>query len=287
MGPNIIEDDREDAAQQLSKKIREKGKRYNRPENSNVVRDKTYNQPLGRATHRYPIRDVIQQVNRNPTQETNAPQASALITTRETRTQLDEPQTNENITPFLLNTIIDDDTGEVDIKALVHGIEVLENKINAITCPTTGNQLEYRHRIQEPATKEVWHPTLSTEVDRLVSTQTNRFMKNRDTPKDEKAVYTRLVVDLRPNKAVHERLRMCMGGDNMESVMDTTTRIADLNTCKLHMNGVVSTPGVRFAGGDVNGFYLNTPPKKKIYGKAREKYIPEETIKKHNLNSLG
>ena len=53
---------------------------------------------------------------------------------------MDAPQTNENILPFLLNAIIDDDTGEVDIKVLVHGIGALENQINAITCPTTGKQ---------------------------------------------------------------------------------------------------------------------------------------------------
>ena len=43
VGSNIIEDDREDSAQQLSDIIREKLKRDDRPENSNVVRDKTYN----------------------------------------------------------------------------------------------------------------------------------------------------------------------------------------------------------------------------------------------------
>ena len=96
-------------------------------------------------------------------------------------------------------------------------------------------------------------------------------MRKINIPKGEKAVYTRLVVDLRPNKAVHERLRMFMGGDKMESVMDTTTRTADLTTCKLHMNGVVSIPGARFTGGDVKDFYLNTPLKKKGYGKVRAK----------------
>ena len=60
-----------------------------------------------------------------------------------------------------------------------------------------------------------------------------------------------MVVDLRPNKAVHEMLRMCMGGDKMEIVIETTKITADLTTYKLHMNGVVSTPGARFAGGDV------------------------------------
>ena len=69
----------------------------------------------------------------------------------------------------------------------------------------------------------------------------------------------------------------------MKRVMDTSTITADLTPCKLHMNGVVSTPGARFAGGDVNDVYLNTPLKKKRYGKVRAKNIPEETIRKHNL----
>ena len=85
--------------------------------------------------------------------------------------------------PFLLNEITDDNTGEVDIKALIHGIEVLENKINAITCLTTGKKLEYRHLIKEPATKAVWNPEMSTEVDRLVRTQTTRFSEKINIPK--------------------------------------------------------------------------------------------------------
>ena len=152
VGPNIIEDDSEDTAQQLRDKIKKKGKRDNRLENSNVERDKTYNRPLGRATHRYPTGNIIQQVHREKI--------------KEERAQLDEPLTNENIPPFLLNAIIDDNTGDVDIKALIHGIEVLENKVNAIICPTTGNQLEYRHLIQDPATKAVCNPEMAKEVDR-------------------------------------------------------------------------------------------------------------------------
>ena len=93
---------------------------------------------------------------------------------------MDEPLTNENISPFLLNAIIDDDTGEVDIKALIHGIEVLETKVNAITCPKTGKQLEYRQFIQYPTTKAVWNPEMAAEVDRLINTETTRFLKKRN-----------------------------------------------------------------------------------------------------------
>ena len=166
-----------------------------------MVRDKTYNRPLGRATHRYPTRNIIEQVEKKQ-----------II---EKITQMDEPPTNENIPPFLLNVIIDDDTGEVDIKALIHGIKVLETKVNEITCPETGKKLEYRHLIQNPATKAVWKPAMSTEVDRLIDTETTKFLKKKNVPLGETAVYTRLVVDMRPKRSVHERLRMCMGGDRM------------------------------------------------------------------------
>ena len=73
--------------------------------------------------------------------------------------------------------------------------------------------------IQDPTTKAVWNPAMATEVDRLIDTETTRLLKKKNIPLGEKAVYTRLVVDMRPNKAVHEILRMCMGGDKMESVM--------------------------------------------------------------------
>ena len=73
-----------------------------------MIRDKTYNQPLISATNRYPTPNIIEQV-----------QKKQII---EERAQFDEPLTNENVPPFLLNAIIDDNTGEVDIKALIHGI---------------------------------------------------------------------------------------------------------------------------------------------------------------------
>ena len=57
VGPNIIEDDSETTTQQLRDKIKGKDERENSPENFNVIRDKTYNRPLVRATHRYPTRN--------------------------------------------------------------------------------------------------------------------------------------------------------------------------------------------------------------------------------------
>ena len=69
----------------------------------------------------------------------------------------------------------------------------------------------------------------------------------------------------------------------MTSVMNTTTRTADLTTCKIHLNGVVSAEGGRFSASDVKYFYLGTPLKYKRYGKVKAKSIPQVTIYKYNL----
>ena len=139
----------------------------------------------------------------------------------------------------------------------------MENKVNAVTCPKTGKQLEFRHLITDPVTKKVWDPEMSTEIYCLIDTITIDFIKREKIPKNEKSVYTSLVADLSPNKAVHEILIMCMGGDQIESVMDTKTRTSDLTTYKIHLNGVVSTKGGRFPASDVKDFYLGTPLKDK------------------------
>ena len=82
--------------------------------------------------------------------------------------------------------------------------------------------MEYRHLIQDPIII-FWNPAMLTEIDCLVNTKTTRFIKRRNIPRGERAVYTRLVVDLQPNKVIHERLILCMGDIQMTSVMDTTT----------------------------------------------------------------
>ena len=117
----------------------------------------------------------------------------------------------------------------------------------------------------------------------MIDTITIDFIKRKSIPKNEKAVYTILVEDLRPNKSVQEGLRMCMSGYQMTSVMDTTTRTADLTTCKIHLNGVVSTKGGRFAASDVKDFYLGMPLKDKRYRKVKAKYIPQVIIDKYTL----
>ena len=84
---------------------------------------------MGRAKHRYPTRNLVQPVQAQPIRKKNKPEKIPIQNnTAEPNIQPDEPEDMSTIPPFLLNAIIDDEAGEVDIMALVHGIEVLENK---------------------------------------------------------------------------------------------------------------------------------------------------------------
>ena len=78
-----------------------------------MIRNKTYNRPLGRATNRNPTRNILQQVEKKQ-----------II---EKRTQMDEALRNENIPPFLLNAIIDENTGEVYIKGIDTWDQIIRN----------------------------------------------------------------------------------------------------------------------------------------------------------------
>ena len=54
VGPHIIEEECENAEQKLQQIVNRKATKDSKPENSNVVRDKTYNRPVERTNQRYP-----------------------------------------------------------------------------------------------------------------------------------------------------------------------------------------------------------------------------------------
>ena len=175
-----------------------------------MVQDRTFNRPVERHAHRYPTRNLIQPVQIMGLELPDKRHGTLIGQPEESP---ETTMTHTNMSPFLNNAIIDDKDGEIYLQTLKHGVETLENQVNAVTCPKTGKQLELRHLIADPVTKKVWDPEMSTEIDSLIDTITIYFIKRKSIPKNKKAVYTRLVVDLRPNKAVRERLRMCMGGE--------------------------------------------------------------------------
>ena len=97
-----------------------------------MVRDRTFNQPVERHTHRYPTRNLIQPVQ---TMGLELPDKrhGTLIGQPEESPVTTMPHTN--MPPFLINAIIYDEDGKIDLQALIHGVKTLENQVNAVTCP--------------------------------------------------------------------------------------------------------------------------------------------------------
>ena len=67
-----------------------------------------------------------------------------------------------------------------------------------------------------------------------------------------------MVVADRPEKVNPKRVRNTIGGDRIQYDGDTSTKAAELSTCKIFVNSVVSTPKARCATGDLKDFYLQT-----------------------------
>jgi hypothetical protein len=68
------------------------------------------------------------------------------------------------------------------------------------------------------------------------------------------------VVDIKDHKEEKERIRLTVGGDQIEYPGDKATITAGLTTEKILINSVISTQDAKFLVIDINNFYLNTPP---------------------------
>ena len=64
---------------------------------------------------------------------------------------------------------------------------------------------------------------------------------------------------------------------------ELTTRTADMLTPKILWNSVISTKGARYAGFNIENFYLGTPMKEYEYMRMPMKIFPKHIIHQHNL----
>ena len=82
------------------------------------------------------------------------------------------------------------------------------------------------------------------------------FAHRSESPNNKQATCARYVVDHRPEKDEPWRLRITCGGDRLECTGDTTTHSASMETIKLQLNDIVSTPGAKAATGDTSNMCL-------------------------------
>ena len=143
----------------------------------------------------------------------------------------------------------------------------------AVVDPDTGKSLEYRHLIQQAATKDKWVTSFANKLGRLAQGVGNRhkgtdtifFIPHNAVPAGRKVTYGRIVVALRPMEKEVEYTRLTVGGNLIDCPGDVSTKTADLTTAKILFNSVVSTPDAKFMGIDLKNFYLNTPMERYKY----------------------
>jgi hypothetical protein len=80
----------------------------------------------------------------------------------------------------------------------------------------------------------------------IKGTNTIRFIRRTDVPPGRKATYGSFVFDIKTHKEKTERMRLTVGGDQIEYAGEKSNLTAGLTTAKMLFNSTVSTPAAKF-----------------------------------------
>ena len=179
------------------------------------------------------------------------------------RAKADGPARNtrskRSITDEIMLSCIEFSTSKINPKNAAgrkSPIQLLTEMAGAVLDSATGELLEYRHLIRNPAYSELWGGAFGKKVGRLAQglpgvvegTDTIDFISKDEIPPDRwrDVTYARIVCNYRLEKADPNRVRITVGGNKINYSDDCGTPTADLLTVKLLLNSVISTPGAKF-----------------------------------------
>jgi hypothetical protein len=109
-------------------------------------------------------------------------------------------------------------------------------------------------------------------------TDTIKFMHGNELPADQQPSYPRFVCTERPQKEEKFRTQMTVGGNLIDYPGDISVGTVEMETIKMLLNGVVSTPGAQFCSADVTNFYLNMPMDRHEFVRIPINLIPNEIV---------
>ena len=165
----------------------------------------------------------------------------------------------------------------------------------AVLDPHTGELMEYRHLIANPAYRPVWKPAYGKEIGRLAQgipgvvegTDTIIFITKDEIPFERRGdcTYGRIVANYRPEKDDPYRIRICVGGNLIKNIGDCGTPTAGMLTVKILLNSVISTPGAKFMTIDIKNFYLMTPMDRPEFMRLKIDDMPENVIEHYDLRA--
>eukprot|EP00804_Cyclotella_cryptica_P015404 CCRYP_008022-RA/>CCRYP_008022-RA protein AED:0.38 eAED:0.38 QI:0/-1/0/1/-1/1/1/0/222 len=93
--------------------------------------------------------------------------------------------------------------------------------------------------------------------------------------------------EIRPQKADPYRTRITLGGDHIRYPGDCGTKAGSLETVKLLLNSVLSTPTARFASFGISNFYLGTPLDRPEYARIKLSDIPDDFVQEYSLHDFA
>ena len=99
-------------------------------------------------------------------------------------------------------------------------------------------------------------------------------------------MYTKVVCEVRPQKADPNCTRITIGSNRICYPGDTGTKTRSLELVKLLLNSVLSTKDAKFACFDISNFYLGTPLDRPEYVRIQLAIIPQEFIDEYDLTAF-
>jgi hypothetical protein len=154
--------------------------------------------------------------------------------------------------------------------------------------------MEYSALMKDPRLQPLWSQGFGNKsgclfqgIRDIPGTNTCFFTTLKDTPKDRKITYGKIVCDYKPHKQEKGRARLTVGGDKLDYSGNVATSTADITTLKILINSTLSTKDATMMMMDINNYYLGTPLPRSEYMKMLLLRFPEEIIQKYYLNALA
>ncbi len=125
----------------------------------------------------------------------------------------------------------------------------------------SGKLMKYQKLITHPWYLKMWMRLSANEFGQLAQgvggriqgTYTIFIVHKHQVPQDrwKDVTYAKFICKLKPNKAEVHWTQLTVGGNKVDYPGDVGTQTADLTLVKIHINSVVSTPGLQYMTLDV------------------------------------
>jgi hypothetical protein len=109
------------------------------------------------------------------------------------------------------------------------------------------------------------------------------YIYHHEVPKGRKVTYSRFIASERPHNVESNRVRLAVGGNQIDYPGRVSTPTAGIATAKLLLNSVISTPNARLAVFDLKYFDLGTPMERYECMRIPLSTIPQSIIEQYAL----